>query len=243
MLFYWDIFFQNLSDDMKNFKNSLFCAIDFRNPGDAHKLIYKVKNYIDGIKVGLEFFVANGPDSVTELKRYNLPIFLDLKLHDIPNTVYKSVNSVLKIKPEILSVHISGGKRMLRKISNIKHRPKIVGVSMLTSLDKDDLKEIGIRLNPRNFVKRLTKIALESKLEGIVCSALEAKIIKPMCPTKFLIITPGIRFGNEEMADQKRVSTPKQAIKNGASIIVVGRSITSSKDPENMAKLIKKTIE
>ena len=228
---------------MKSFKNSLFCAIDFRNPKDANELIHKVKNYIDGIKVGLEFFVANGPNSVVELKRYNLPIFLDLKLHDIPNTVYRSVNSILKIKPEILSVHITGGKRMLREISSIKQRPKIVGISMLTSLDKNDLKEIGIRLNPKNFVKRLTKIAIESKLDGIVCSPLEAKMIKLMCPRKFLIITPGIRFGKEEMADQKRVSTPKQAIKNGASIVIVGRSITDSKNPGNMAKSIKKTIE
>ena len=111
---------------MDNLKRSLFCALDFKDPEDAHKLIEKVKKYIDGVKVGLEFFVANGPVEVIKLKKYGLPIFLDLKLHDIPNTVSEAVKSVMKIKPDLLSVHISGGSQMLKEVNSLKKDQKLL---------------------------------------------------------------------------------------------------------------------
>ena len=228
---------------MDNLKRSLFCALDFKDPEDAHKLIEKVKEYIDGVKVGLEFFVANGPVEVIKLKKYGLPIFLDLKLHDIPNTVSEAVKSVMKIKPDLLSVHISGGSQMLKEVNSLKKRPKIIGISLLTSLEKQDLKQMGINLSPENYVKKLANIAIKLKLDGIVSSALEAKLIRSICPKKFIIITPGIRLGNNNLADQKRIATPRQAIENGASTLIVGRPIIKSKNPGIVAKKIKNIIE
>lgn len=228
---------------MDNLKRSLFCALDFKDPGDAHKLIEKVKKYIDGVKVGLEFFLANGPIEVIKLKKYGLPIFLDLKLHDIPNTVSEAVKSVMKIKPDLLSVHITGGRQMLKEVASLKKRPKIVGISMLTSLEKQDLNQMGINLSPENYVKKLAKIAIKLRLDGIVSSAREAKLIRSICPQEFIIITPGIRLDNKNLADQKRVTTPKQAIENGASTLIVGRPIIKSKNPGNVAKKIKNIIE
>ena len=228
---------------MDSLKRSLFCALDFKDPEDAHELIAKIKKYIDGLKVGLEFFVANGPNEVIKLKKYDLPIFLDLKLHDIPNTVSEAVKSVMKINPDLLSVHISGGKQMLKEITSLKKRPKIVGISMLTSLGKQDLSEMGVRLSPENYVKKLARLAIKLKLDGIVSSALEAKLIKSICPKKFIIITPGIRLENKNLSDQKRVASPKQAIENGASTLIVGRPIIKSKNPAHVAKTIKNIIE
>tara|TARA_A100001388_G_C28725174_1_gene478519 strand:+ start:490 stop:1182 length:693 start_codon:yes stop_codon:yes gene_type:complete len=228
---------------MNNLKRSLFCALDFKDPRDAHNLIEKVREYIDGVKVGLEFFVANGPIEVIKLKKYDLPIFLDLKLHDIPNTVSEAVKSVMKIKPDLLSIHITGGKQMLKEVTSLRKRPKIVGISLLTSLEKQDLRQMGINLSPENYVKKLAKIAIKLKLDGIVSSALEAKLIRSICPKKFIIITPGIRLGSNNLADQKRVATPRQAIENGASTLIVGRPITKSKNPGNVAKKIKNIIE
>lgn len=228
---------------MDSLKRSLFCALDFKDPEDAHELIVKVRKYIDGLKVGLEFFVANGPTEVIKLKKYDLPIFLDLKLHDIPNTVSEAVKSVMKINPDLLSVHISGGRQMLKEITSLKKRPKIVGISMLTSLGKRDLSEMGVNLSPENYVKKLTKLAIKLKLDGIVSSALEAKLIKSVCPKKFIIITPGIRLDNRNSTDQKRVASPKQAIENGASTLIVGRPIIKSKNPAHVAKTIKNIIE
>ena len=228
---------------MDSLKRSLFCALDFKDPEDAHELIVKVRKYIDGLKVGLEFFVANGPTEVIKLKKYDLPIFLDLKLHDIPNTVSEAVKSVMKINPDLLSVHISGGRQMLKEITSLKKRPKIVGISMLTSLGKRDLSEMGVNLSPENYVKKLAKLAIKLKLDGIVSSALEAKLIKSVCPKKFIIITPGIRLDNRNSTDQKRVASPKQAIENGASTLIVGRPIIKSKNPAHVAKTIKNIIE
>ena len=228
---------------MDNLKRSLFCALDFKDPGDAHKLIEKVKKYIDGVKVGLEFFLANGPIEVIKLKKYGLPIFLDLKLHDIPNTVSEAVKSVMKIKPDLLSVHITGGRQMLKEVASLKKRPKIVGISMLTSLEKQDLNQMGINLSPENYVKKLAKIAIKLRLDGIVSSAREAKLIRSICPQEFIIITPGIRLDSKNLADQKRVATPKHAIENGASMLIVGRPIIKSKNPGSVAKKIKNIIE
>lgn len=227
---------------MKKFSTSLYYALDFKEAADAHNILGKINPYIDGIKVGLEFFVSNGPKSVIELKRYDLPIFLDLKLHDIPNTVSKAVNGIMKIKPEILSVHISGGRKMLKEVTCKKFRPKIVGITLLTSLDQNDLFDGGINLSPENYVKRLASIAVETKLDGLVTSVKEAKAVKSYCPDDFLIIIPGIRMELDNLEDQKRVASPKEASKNGASIIVVGRSITNSKNPREVAQEIKKCI-
>ena len=146
----------------------------------------------------------------------------------------------MKIKPDLLSVHITGGKQMLKEVASLKKRPKIVGISMLTSLEKQDLNQMGINLSPENYVKKLTKIAIKLRLDGIVSSAREAKLIRSICPQEFIIITPGIRLDNKNLADQKRVTTPKQAIENGASTLIVGRPIIKSKNPGYVAKKNKK---
>ena len=149
----------------------------------------------------------------------------------------------MKIKPDLLSVHITGGRQMLKEVASLKKRPKIVGISMLTSLEKQDLNQMGINLSPENYVKKLAKIAIKLRLDGIVSSAREAKLIRSICPQEFIIITPGIRLDSKNLADQKRVATPKHAIENGASMLIVGRPIIKSKNPGNVAKKIKNIIE
>ena len=215
-------------------KKYLFCAIDFKSMDESEKILSIIKNHIGGIKLGLEFFISNGLEGVKYLRKLKLPIFLDLKLHDIPNTVNEALNAALEVQPEYISVHINGGKDMMNLIVRNKRvkNTKIIGITMLTSLDKEDLKDLGINLNTSNYVKRLAQLAFDSGLNGLVCSPMEVKTIKKMFPSNFTLITPGIRLKSyNETNDQKRVLSPGDAVKHGSDILVIGRPITKSKDP------------
>ena len=221
----------------------IFCAIDFKNVYQAEGLIEKIKNHIGGIKVGLEFFVKNGPQAILRLKKFNLPIFLDLKFHDIPNTVFEATKSALELEPDFLSVHINGGTQMIKKISDIKSKTKIIGITMLTSLESKDLLEFGIKLTSDEYVENLSKIAVEHGLDGIVCSPKELAKISPNLPKDFIIITPGIRLiNNIKNDDQKRTLSPGEAILKGAKYIVIGRPITQVSNPIEVIKDIKDDI-
>ncbi len=225
-------------------RNFIYCAIDFSDLEQSKKLISKIQKYIGGIKIGLEFFTKNGPTGFLEIQKLGIPIFLDLKLKDIPNTVKKSAQNLIDLKPDFLSIHLSGGLRMVKEVVSIKNNTKILGISMLTSLDNADLKSFGYNSSNLDYVKNLAKIGEKAGIDGLVSSAHEIPHLKSsLNNTKMLFITPGIRFLNNNKNDQKRIISPGQAIDNGSNMLIIGRSITQSSDPINSIKSILQDIE
>ncbi|MDE2042851.1 MAG: orotidine-5'-phosphate decarboxylase, partial [Alphaproteobacteria bacterium] len=171
-----------------------------------------------------------------------LPIFLDLKFHDIPNTVGKAIQALRPLKPAILTVHVAGGRAMMEDAkAAAPEGTKVVGVTVLTSLDGGDLGAIGVVANPHAQVEQLTRLALEAGLDGVVCSGEEVAAAKAIWPKGFFVV-PGVRLANGVAGDQKRVVTPRQALDSGASILVVGRPITQAKDPDHAARAIEATL-
>ncbi len=225
------------------FKEKIFCAIDFSDLNESKKFIEKIIHNIGGIKIGLEFFLKNGPSGVEEIKKMGLPIFLDLKLKDIPNTVKKAAENVIKLDPQYLSVHLTGGIKMLKELVSAKANTKILGVSMLTSLDDSDLKSFGININIRTYVENLAKIGVKAGIDGLVSSALELPNLKKKIKKDIVYVTPGIRLPEDNTDDQKRIISPGTAIKNGSSILIVGRSITQSNNPIKALNKISRNIE
>ena len=199
-------------------KKHIFCALDFSNLELTLSFAKKIKDHIGGIKLGLEFFTKNGPLGVEKLKKIGLPIFFDLKLHDIPNTV------------------------MLEELTEMKKKTKIKGVSMLTNLDNHDLKRMGFSCGHKKFVENLVKIGVKAGVDGIVSSPKEIKYLKDKYKS-LIFITPGIRLPKNKKNDQKRIESPRFAIKAGSNILVIGRPITKSKDPVNAIQEIVKNIE
>ena len=227
-----------------NFRNFIFCAIDFSDLEKSKKFISKIQKYIGGIKIGLEFFTKNGPLGFLEIQKLGIPIFLDLKLKDIPNTVKKSAQNLIDLKPDYLSIHLSGGVRMVKEVVSIKNNTKILGISMLTSLDNADLKSFGYNFSNLDYVKNLAKIGEKAGIDGLVSSAHEIPHLKKnLNNTKILFVTPGIRFSNNKKNDQKRINSPSQAINNGSNMLIIGRSITQSSDPISSIKSILQDIE
>lgn len=219
----------------KVFLNPIILAVDTSSLEEAKSLALKLKDHIGGIKIGMEFFNSFGPEGIKVIQKFNIPIFLDLKLHDIPATVYKTVSTLLALNPAIINVHASGGSEMMRaasrarKDSNNKNT-KIIAVTMLTSLDDNDLKEVGFSITSNELVLSLAKLAKDSGLDGIVCSAREISTIREAIGKDFLLVVPGIRPEDNKLNDQKRTMTPKGAISEGADLLVIGRPITQSDD-------------
>ena len=222
-------------------RDKIFCALDFSDLDETIHYVEIIKEHIGGIKLGLEFFCKNGPKGVERLKKFELPIFLDLKLHDIPNTVTKAVKNLTYLNPDYLTVHLNGGKRMIEDIAKVKQNIKIIGVSMLTSLNKSDLEDFGLECNIEQYIENLVKIGSFSKIDGVVVSPVELKELRRKFKN-LIFVTPGIRLPGDSQDDQKRVETPGTAIKNGANILVIGRSITNSKDPIQSIKKIMDNI-
>lgn len=220
----------------------LFLAIDTTHLDVAQTLAGKVRHHIGGIKLGLEFFCANGHHGVHEMAKLGLPIFLDLKLHDIPNTVAKAVQALRPLEPAILTVHAAGGRAMMEEAKAAAGvHTKVIGVSVLTSLDAPDLEECGITGSPHDQVVRLTQLARASGLDGIVCSGQEVKAARGLWPGGFFAV-PGVRPANGKAGDQKRIVTPAQAMTDGASILVVGRPISQASEPDLAARAIEATL-
>lgn len=219
--------------------NPIICALDTQDLSKAVSLANILRNKVGMIKLGLEFFTANGLVGVKEVAKCNVPIFLDLKLHDIPNTVAKTVEVIKDLSVEMLTLHVCGGVEMLKRALNAVQDTKIklIGVTVLTSMSNEDLSELGIARDAKSQVILLAKLAKEAGLHGIVCSALEAQEVRKECGKDFKIITPGIRI-DPCHDDQKRTATPKEAIALGADYIVIGRPITKSNDPVSSAELI-----
>ena len=222
-------------------KNKIFVAIDTDKAGEALNIIKGIKDYIAGIKLGLQFFSKNGPEGIKLFSKFNIPIFLDLKLLDIKNTVVKTIESLDTLQINYLSIHLMNGLDTLKaaKKTSLKlSKPiKLLGVSILTSFSDENLQEVGINNSMKKQVDILGVLAKKSDLDGMVCSAHEIKLVKKIS-NNIEIFVPGIRFktNNDE---QTRVMTPMQAIKEGADYLVIGRPITEGNPLENIREIIK----
>jgi orotidine-5'-phosphate decarboxylase len=220
----------------------IFVAIDTPDIHRAAALARELGGMAYGLKLGLEFFCANGDQGVIRVAEHALPIFLDLKLHDIPNTVAKAVQALAHLNPAVLTVHAAGGRAMMAAAkAAAPPGTKVVAVTVLTSLDQDDLASIGVRASPARQVERLTELAREAGIDGIVCSGAEVKAARAAWPEGFLVV-PGVRPEGADRADQKRVVTPRQALDDGASMLVIGRPITGAADPAAALRDIDKSL-
>ena len=230
----------------------LIAALDVPTRAEAEKLVERLGESVSYYKVGMELFYALGGDIVTRLKEAGKKVFLDLKLHDIPNTAANGLCSLLHLRPDILNVHTAGGLRMMRTAAEALHRaaeneglscPKLIGVTVLTSMDADDWRGLGHAGTIADAVLRRAKLAQEAGLDGVVASPAETEEIRRACGPEFLIVTPGIRPAGVSNDDQWRVMTPAGAIRAGASQIVVGRAIYAAHDPRAAAEQILKEME
>ncbi len=222
--------------------NRIFVALDTPDLERAKAIAARVRHHVGGIKLGLEFFAANGRHGVREMGELGLPIFLDLKLHDIPNTVAKAIQALRGLEPAILTVHASGGQAMLEDAkAAAASGTKVVAVTMLTSLDEGDLAATGVSGSANEQVLRLTELAMKAGVDGIVCSGEEVQAAHAMWPKGFFVV-PGVRPADGVVADQKRVVTPRAALDGGASVLVIGRPITQAEDPDGAARAIAATL-
>lgn len=222
--------------------NPVYLALDLPQIDTAKALLTKIRDHIGGVKLGLEFFCAHGHHGVHDIAHLGLPIFLDLKLHDIPNTVAGAMQAIHVLEPAIVTVHASGGRAMMEDAkAAAANGTKIVGVTMLTSLDEKDLKRTGVDGSAHDQVMRLAELAEASGLDGIVCSGKEVAAVHKQWKEGFFVV-PGLRPAGSAAGDQKRVVTPRQARDDGASVLVIGRPITRADDPVSVARSIEATL-
>ena len=221
----------------------IIVALDSNNLSKTIKLVKILKNEVFAFKIGYQFFYKFGLIGYKKVYSICPKIFLDLKLHDIPNTVEKGLEALIKMKPLLTTIHISGGDNMMTTSSKNKKNTKILGVSILTSLDSDQTKKYYNQKNISTLVKKFTKAAKKNGLDGVVCSPQEIKYIRKEVGKNFIVVTPGIRISSKlRNDDQKRVETPNKAMNQGASYLVIGRPITKSKDPLKTLKEINKSL-
>jgi orotidine-5'-phosphate decarboxylase len=227
------------STGYSNANNPIICAIDATDIAAAKKLVQSVRGSVGAIKLGLEFFTANGAAGVNAVAG-DAPLFLDLKFHDIPNTVAGAVRATKGINAFMMTVHTSGGKAMMQAAAkaakDLANKPMIIGVTMLTSLDEVDLESVGIKNDIKNQVSKLADLAQQSGLDGVVCSPHEIEMLRKQCGKDFKLIVPGIRPEGSAIGDQKRVMTPKEALAKGADYLVIGRPITEAENPAGAAQ-------
>ena len=222
--------------------NPVYLALDVPRLHDAVALAKQVKDHVGGVKLGLEFFNAHGAHGVHMIAQLGLPIFLDLKLHDIPNTVAGAMQAIHVLEPAIVTVHACGGRAMMEDAKAAAgENTKVVGVTMLTSLDESDLKAVGVNDSPADHVMRLAELAHQSGLDGVVCSGHEIKAVHDQWKDGYFVV-PGLRMEGGTVGDQKRVVTPRQARDDGASVLVVGRPISRAEDPAEAARAIEATL-
>ena len=222
--------------------NPVYLALDLPQLDAARALAEKVKAHVGGFKLGLEFFCAHGHHGVHEIAHVGLPIFLDLKLHDIPNTVAGAMQAIHVLEPAIVTVHASGGRAMMEDAKAAAAAgTKVVAVTMLTSLDERDLVRTGVNGNARDQVLRLAELAQTAGLDGIVCSGREVGAVHKQWKDGFFVV-PGLRPNGGAVGDQKRVVTPRQARDDGASVLVVGRPISRADEPLAAARAIEATL-
>lgn len=213
----------------------IIIALDYPQAAPALELANRLDPTQCRLKVGKELFTASGPALVEQLQRRGFEIFLDLKFHDIPNTTAQACKAAAGLGVWMVNVHALGGRRMMEgareAMANSTHRPKLIAVTMLTSMAQDDLADIGIAATPAEMVLRLATLARASGLDGVVCSAQEASLLRERCGAEFYLVTPGIRPAQASLDDQSRVMTPAEALTAGSSYLVIGRPITKAADP------------
>jgi orotidine-5'-phosphate decarboxylase len=210
-------------------------ALDYPDARAATALVDRLQPAACKLKIGKELFTSAGPSFVDMVAQRGFEIFLDLKFHDIPNTVAQACKAAAQLGVWMINVHALGGRAMMNAareaIESAAHKPKVIAVTVLTSMTETDLREVGIESNSLAQVMRLAELASECGLDGVVCSPLEAAAIRDRLGSRFLRVTPGIRLPEEAAGDQKRIMTPELAIRAGSSYLVVGRSVTRSTDP------------
>lgn len=218
--------------------NPVFVGLDTPDLAQAQALARQVAPHVGGLKLGLEFFMANGPEGIRRMGDVGLPIFLDVKLHDIPNTVAGALRSLAGLDLAIVNVHAGGGLPMMQAAREAcRPGTRLIAVTVLTSLDEADLSAMGVFGNPATQVHRLAVLAREAGLDGVVCSAHEVATLKAEWDDG-LFVVPGIRPAGADLGDQKRVMTPRAALAAGAGVLVIGRPITAAPDPAAAAAAI-----
>ena len=227
-------------------ENKVIVALDFPTEAVARDFVKKIDPSLCRVKVGKELFTVAGPGFVRSLVSDGFDVFLDLKYHDIPNTVGSACLAAADLGVWMLNVHASGGRRMMEEARNrlakLESPPLLIAVTVLTSMDQDDLKEIGIERLPDEQVERLAKLSADSGLDGVVCSAHEASELRHQRGNGFHLVCPGVRPSNASSDDQRRIMTPSQAVTAGASHLVIGRPITQASDPVAVLQQIKSEI-
>lgn len=218
--------------------NPVYVAVDTGDLDAARRLAEAVVPHVGGLKLGLEFFMANGPDGVRTMQAFGLPIFLDLKLHDIGNTVAGAVRSLSALNVAILNVHAANGRQaMAAARAEAGSATALIAVTVLTSFDAGDLAAIGVAASPQEQVLRLARLTRDAGLQGVVCSGAELTALRAEWPEALLVV-PGVRPAGADIGDQKRVMTPRAARDAGASVLVIGRPITAAPDPAAAAAAI-----
>ena len=228
-------------------QSPIFCAIDTPDAAKALDLAGKLKGRVGGLKLGLEYVMANGPQGIRPFKQMGVPIFVDVKLHDIPNTVAGAIKSLLPLEPDFITIHTSGGAAMMKAAAEAAatatgKRPRLLGVTVLTSLDGNDLKQVGQDTNTAAQVERLALLAKESGIDGIVCSSAEVANLRKVLGKDMVLMVPGIRPAWSATNDQKRIMTPRDAMDVGATYLVIGRPITGADDPGEAADRVNQEI-
>jgi orotidine-5'-phosphate decarboxylase len=232
-------------------KNPIIAALDVPTMEQALQLAKQIAPAVGAFKIGSELFTAAGPDIVRSVRDTGAAVFLDLKFHDIPNTVARAVASAVRLDVRMLTIHTSGGLEMIRAAEESAQKtaqqsgrdaPLVLGVTVLTSHDANTLGEIGNEPNVGKQVERLANLAVKAGLRGLVCSPLEITMLRQMLPAHFQLVTPGIRTGAEKADDQKRTLTPREAMTAGASWLVIGRPIYAAENPRTAAEKILESL-
>lgn len=226
---------QNKNIDLKMADSKVIVALDYADAASTLNLVNQLDPALCKLKVGKELFTTAGPQLVEKLIAKNFQVFLDLKFHDIPNTVKNACEAASNLGVWMLNVHASGGSAMMQAalegVNKSKYQPYLIAVTVLTSMNQASLNEIGIETSVENHVLKLAKLTKNAGLHGVVCSALETQLLKKHLADDFLLITPGIRPASANLDDQSRVLTPSQALQTGASYLVIGRPITQADNP------------
>lgn len=224
----------------------IIVALDYPQAAPALALVQRLEPSLCRLKVGKELFTVAGPQFVEQLQKRGFDVFLDLKFHDIPNTTAQACKAAASLGVWMVNVHALGGRRMMETareaLENVANRPKLIAVTVLTSMAQEDLQGIGITASPAEMVSRLAGLAKDSGLDGVVCSAQEASALRQQCGKDFCLVTPGIRPANAAADDQSRIMTPHAALEAGSSYLVIGRPITQAADPLIALKEISQDI-
>lgn len=221
----------------------ILVALDFDNEAECLSFVDKLNPSLCRLKIGKELFTSYGPPIVEKVQARGFDVFLDLKFHDIPNTVAKAVAAAASLGVWMVNVHASGGPRMLdaarESLANVSSAPLLIAVTVLTSMASDELAVIGVEGDANSQVQRLAKLSYQHGLDGVVCSGHEVRQIKTLCSDQFLSVTPGIRPLSSDVGDQRRIMTPEQALSEGADYLVIGRPITKAPEPgEALLKIV-----